>query len=111
MKETGQEDQNTTEFHEEARTMSRDDVHHYEGVTLDEQGREEKDDISSGFHIRIHAYEGQPWWKKSASYGCGGRVYSPFPVSFRFFPHGNTSGCASWIRTVFSPDFFLREIN
>ena len=42
MKETGQEDQNTTEFHEEARTMSRDDVHHYEGVTLDEQGREEK---------------------------------------------------------------------
>jgi hypothetical protein len=74
MKETGQEDQKTTEFHEEARTMSRDDVHHYEGVTLDEQGREEKDDISSGFHIRIHAYEGQPWWKKvllmAAAAGC-----------------------------------------
>lgn len=64
MKESGKEDQETREIHEEAKVMSHDDVAHYEGVTLDGQGREEQQDAPSGIYIRIHSYSGQPWWKK-----------------------------------------------
>ena len=57
-----------TEVHEEPRTMSDDEVHDYNGLTLNEQGEEEKkEEPDDGFTIHIHSFDIHhiPWWKKA----------------------------------------------
>lgn len=54
------------EVHEEPRIMTEDDVHEYQGLTLDENGEEEKKKEKDEFVIRIHSFSlhHMPWWKK-----------------------------------------------
>ena len=57
-----------TEVHEEPRTMSEGEVHDYNGLTLNEQGEEEKkesDDDGFTIHIRSFDIHRIPWWKKA----------------------------------------------
>lgn len=55
-----------TGVHEEPRVMSRDDVHDYEGLTLNEDGKEEKQEEEGGYtiHIRRFSLKDIPLWKK-----------------------------------------------
>lgn len=68
MNETMKNDDHT-EVHEEPRTMSDDEVHDYNGLTLNEQGEEEKKEEpeDDGFTIHIHSFSLHdiPWWKKA----------------------------------------------
>ena len=50
-----------TGVHEEPRVMSRDDVHDYEGLTLNEDGKEDGYTI----HIRRFSLKNIPFWKKA----------------------------------------------
>lgn len=58
-----------TGVHEEPRVMSRDDVHDYEGLTLNEEGKEEKKEEEDGYtiHIRRFSLKNIPFWKKPSS--------------------------------------------
>lgn len=58
-----------TGVHEEPRVMSKDDVHDYEGLTLNEDGKEEKKEDDEGYtiHIRRFSLKDIPLWKKSSS--------------------------------------------
>ena len=55
-----------TGVHEEPRVMSRDDVHDYEGLTLNEDGKEEKkEEDGYTIHIRRFSLKNIPLWKKA----------------------------------------------
>lgn len=56
-----------TGVHEEPRVMSRDDVHDYQGLTLNEDGKEEKQEEEDGYtiHIRRFSLKNIPFWKKA----------------------------------------------
>ena len=58
-----------TGVHEEPRVMSRDDVHDYEGLTLNEDGKEEKKEEEDGYtiHIRRFSLKTFPSGKKPSS--------------------------------------------
>ncbi|WP_299142377.1 hypothetical protein [uncultured Dialister sp.] len=55
-----------TGVHEEPRVMSKDDVHDYQGLTLNEEGKEEKKEDDEGYtiHIRSFSLKKIPLWKK-----------------------------------------------
>lgn len=64
-------DDEYTEVHEEPRTMSEDDVRDYHGLTLNENGEEERTgpesdgDIHMGnVHVHVVNPESLPLWKK-----------------------------------------------
>lgn len=59
-------DSEHAEVHEEPRVMTDDDVHEYQGLTLDENGQEEKKEEKEDFVIHIHSFSfhNMPWWKK-----------------------------------------------
>ena len=55
----------TKEREGRARPMSREDVHDYRGITLTEDGREEKQNTSGGgIHFHVCSLSAVPWWKK-----------------------------------------------
>ncbi len=56
-----------TGVHEEPRVMSKDDVHDYQGLTLNEDGKEEKKEQEDGYtiHIRRFSLKNIPFWKKA----------------------------------------------
>lgn len=54
---------------EEPRVMSREDVHEYRGLTLNESGEEERKEAPhtemGGFHVHVFSPSAMPWWKKA----------------------------------------------
>lgn len=56
-----------TEVREEPRVMTKDDVHDYQGLTLNEDGQEEKKEEEEGYtiHIRSFSLKKIPLWKKA----------------------------------------------
>ena len=58
--------QETAQVHEEPRVMSDEDVRDYHGLTLNEQGEEErKEEPHQGIHIEVVDLKTIPWWKKA----------------------------------------------
>lgn len=58
--------QETAQVHEEPRVMSDEDVKGYRGLTLNEQGEEErKEEPHQGIHIEVVDLKTIPWWKKA----------------------------------------------
>lgn len=53
-----------TEVREEPRVMTKDDVHDYQGLTLNEDGQEEKKEGYT-IHIRSFSLKKIPLWKKA----------------------------------------------
>ncbi len=61
---------NETTVHEEPRRMSDEDVRDYHGLTLNEQGEEERKEdpageFSEGIHVHFVDVKSIPWWKKA----------------------------------------------
>ena len=55
-----------TTVHEEPRRMSDEDVREYHGLTLNEQGEEErKEEPHESIHIEFVDIKTIPWWKKA----------------------------------------------
>ena len=76
-----------TGVHEEPRVMSRDDVHDYEGLTLNEDGKEEKQEEEDGYtiHIRRFSLKNIPFWKKA--------LFALGLVACAAIPHAGHSRC------------------
>lgn len=74
---------------EEPRVMSREDVHAYRGLTLNESGEEERKEEprrpQSGFHVRVFTPSAIPWWKKALFWGAAAAAAALVLVVAWFF--------------------------
>ena len=65
---------------EEARRMSREDVHGYEGITLSEDGNEERREEKTTGNVRFYSvnFSEAPFWKKILWLSFAGVVMAGF---------------------------------
>lgn len=73
---------------ESPRVMSREDVHEYRGLTLNESGEEERkeENVRSGFHVHVVGNtSAMPWWKKALFWGAAAAVVAVFLTVAWFF--------------------------
>ena len=69
------------EVHEEPRVMSENDVHDYQGLTLNEDGEEEKkEEPSGGFTIHVESFDFKTMtlWKKALFFLGGAACVGAF---------------------------------
>lgn len=79
-----------TGVHEEPRVMSKDDVHDYQGLTLNEEGKEEKKEDDEGYtiHIRRFSLKDIPLWKKilfGASLAACAAIFLMLAIAAAYF--------------------------
>lgn len=68
-----EEDRKNEPGRETPRVMSREDVHEYSGITLDQSGAEEKEaprQQGGAVRIRVVSTADMPWWKKALFWGA-----------------------------------------
>ena len=74
---------------EEPRVMSREDVHEYRGLTLNESGEEERREEpraqTGGFHVHVFSPSAMPWWKKALFWGAAAAAVALILVVAWFF--------------------------
>lgn len=74
---------------EEPRVMSREDVHEYRGLTLNESGEEERKEAPptemGGFHVHVFSPSAMPWWKKALFWGAAAAAVALILVVAWFF--------------------------
>lgn len=76
---------------ESPRVMSREDVHEYRGLTLNESGEEERkeENVRSGFHVHVVGNtSAMPWWKKALFWGAAAVVAVFLAVAWFFIVGG-----------------------
>lgn len=74
---------------DEPRVMSREDVHEYRGLTLNESGEEDRRETPrpemGGFHVHVFSPSAMPWWKKALFWGAAAAAVALILVVAWFF--------------------------